>query len=358
MLELKVDFPDTLIDIDRKITISGAPAHTDIIVQTKTERAGHIWRSQLTVVSDAEGNVDLTTAVPISAGYAGASGMGLIHAQQAENAATQELFPQSVHHALHTEIEAICGDVKASTVLTQHLASDAIQRVEIMENGVKGVLFVPAINAPHPAVLVLKNQTDQPVDEAHAALYAARGYVALALDYDSTPAIDTDKEALAYFENAISWMRDTLQPKHHFVAVSGYAQGAELAIVLGVVLAGQVSAVLACEPTAEVLETYPLAVENLPAPLLLGSGKLHSASAYHRAIADRLQQHGFDYNFQWYNFEKVNAGLGFSHVPTTLHGIDAEQVSALAQANKALWFSMIAFLHQAVAEAAPGIPND
>lgn len=358
MLEIKVDFPDALIDIDRKISIQGAPAQADVLISSKTERAGHVWRSQITVKSDASGAVDLATATPSAGSYEEPSAMGLLYAQQAENASAKELFPNSVHHALHTELEVSCEGQTAQTVLTQRLAQDAVQRVEIRENGLKGILFVPATSAEHPAMIVLKRQASQPLDESHAALYASRGYVTLALDYEHTPAIDSNVGQVAYFEQAFDWLREKVSPKHHFVGLCGYEEGAELAVLLGVLLPNKVSAVLACEPTAAVQNPYPLAVETIQGPLLLASGQDHSSSAYHQAIGERLQQHGFDYNFQWYDFEGVAAGLQFSHVPTTPHANSAAQVLKLAQANKALWFSMIGFLHQAVAEAAPGKAND
>lgn len=344
MLEINVDFADALIDIDRKITLKGAPAHAEVLITTKTERAGQIWRSELRVQSDEKGEADCP--------------MSLIYKQKAENAAATELFPLSVHHSLQTVVEAQSGIHKTAelkpTVITQRLTHESVQRVEIREEGIKGVLFVPA-GAAVPAVVVLKRQASSGVDEAHAALYAARGYAALALDYTETPTIDAADEVLVYFSQALDWLREKVRPKHHFVAVSGYEEGAELALLLGVHLSSQVSAVIACEPTAAAPnDIHPLAIEEMQAPLLLASGRAHSSSAYQESIGKRLQQYGFDYNFQWYDFEGVAAGLRFPHIPTTPHAADAGQVQALAEANKSLWFSIIGFLHQAVAEAAPG----
>ena len=352
MLELKVDFPDALIDIDRKISLTGAPAQTEVVISTKTERAGHIWRSQITVQTDAQGQVALDQVAPLQGSYQSACGMGLIYSQQAENAAATDLFPASVHHALHTEITANCADASAETVLTQRLTNASVQRVEIIEHGIKGVLFVPETTTAQPAVVVLKTKANQPLDESQAALYAARGYAALALDYEHTPALLSSADQLAYFEQSLIWLREKISPKNNFVAVSGYEEGAELAIMLGVAFKDQVSAVVACAPAAEVQSDYPLAVEDIQGPLLLGSGKDHMGSAYQASIAARLQQYGFDYNFQWYDFDGVAAGLRFPHVPTTPYAKTTDQLLTLAKANKSLWFSIIALLHQAVAEAA------
>ncbi len=359
MLEFEVDFADALIDIDRKLTVKGAPAQAELVIHTKTERAGHIWRSQITVQADDEGKVDLSKVSPSAGSYTQAQPMGLFYTQLAENASATDLFSDSVHHAIHTEIEAQCGDQVAKTVLTQRLTHSTVQRVEIREQDLKGVLFVPSSAGDKPAVLVLKKQAVAPLDEAQGALYAARGYTALVLDYSATPDLSADVDELAIFQLALGWLRDNASPKNNFIAVSGYGEGAELAVLLGVQLKAEVSAIIACEPSAAVPASYPLEVENCQAPILLASGQLHRGNDYQQAIGQRLQQHGFDYNFQWYSYEGVEQGLSFPHVPTLHSSASAEQALLLAQANKDLWFAIIGFLHQAVIEAArPSQLND
>lgn len=351
MLEFEVDFADALIDVERKFTLKGAPAHVEIGIQTKTERAGQIWRSQITVLSDDKGQVDLTQIAPIAGSYRQKQSMGLMYTQVAENAEATALFPHSVHHPIYTEIEARLGDQVARTVLIQRLTHNTVQRVELVEKNVKGVMFVPSSAGAKPAIVVLKQNASKPIDEAQAALYAARGYTALALDYPHTPGLDAELTELELFQLALQWLRENLTPKNNFVAVSGYGEGAELAIQLGVQFNTEVSAIVACEPTATVLSPYPLEVEQCLAPLLLASGQLHTSSQYQRSIGQRLQQHGFDYNFQWYDYEGVAQGLSFPHVPTLHVSSTLEQAVLLAKANKDVWFAIIGFLHQAVLEA-------
>lgn len=350
MLEFEVDFADALIDVERKVTLKGASAHAEVVIQTKTERAGQIWRSQITVQADEKGQVDLAQIAPLAGSYTQKQSMGLIYTQVAENAAATELFPHSVHHPVYTEIEAKLGDQVAQTVLTQRLTHNTVQRVELVEKNVKGVMFVPGSAGDKPAIVVLKHNASKPIDEAQAALYAARGYTALALDYTYTPALDAELAELEVFQLALQWLRDNVTPKNNFVAVSGYGEGAELALLLGVRLNTEVSAIIACEPTTVAPSSYPLEVEQCLAPLLLASGQLHTSSQYQRSIGQRLQQHGFDYNFQWYDYEGVAQGLSFPHVPTRHLCSSSEQALLLAKANKDVWFAIIGFLHQAVLE--------
>ena len=194
MLTITVDFPDALIDIDRKITIKGAEPHTEVVVSTLTERANQLWRSEHRLQSDAQGQLQC--------------GLELIYHQRSENAAATDLFPSSVHHALHTQLFAQSGalksDEKKPTVITQQLTYQSVQRVDIDEAGLRGVLFVPASAAAAPAVLLLKRQLKGAVDEAQAALYAARGYIAFAIDYNEKPSLDS-------FSAALDWLRKTLK---------------------------------------------------------------------------------------------------------------------------------------------------
>lgn len=352
MLEFEVDFVDALIDIDRKLTLKGAPAQAELIIQTKTERGGEVWRSQITVQADEQGQVDLSQVQPLAGSYTETSAMGLWYSQRPEHAAATDVFPESVHHALHTEIEAQCGELTAQTVVTQRLTHANVQRVELNEPQLKGVLFVASAAGARPALLMLKPHSTGVLNEAQAALFAARGYTTLVLDYTQTPSLEATETELEPFRLALQWLRDQTSPKNNFVGVCGDGAGAELAVLLGVRLNSQVSAVIACEPTAPVQSDYPLAVEDSLGPILLASGKLHSSNDYQRAIGQRLQQHGFDYNFQWYNYEGVSAGLSFPHVPTLQHVDSASEALVLAQANRELWYAIIGFLHQAVIEAA------
>lgn len=347
MLKIEIDFVDALIDIDRKITIKGASPNAEVLVRTKTERAGQVWRSEHKYQADKNGQVDLKTE-PATDDEKEISALAIIYTQQAENASASCLLNPMVYHPLHTEIEAESEAQSASHVLTQRLLPETVQRVEVDEPDFKGLLFVPATTNSKAAVLVLKEKTNSALDESHAALYGARGYIALALDYDAS-----DVQNVLVFQEKIAqvleWLRETMRPKNSFVAVSGYREGADLALNLAIALAAQVSALIACEPTQ--VKPTCIEVENVQGPVLIASGQLHSGQAYNQELANRLQKTGFDYRFQWYSFQAVNQGLSFPHLPTTLSTHSKAEALVLAEASKELWFGIIGFLHQAVAEA-------
>lgn len=347
MLKIEIDFVDALIDIDRIITVQGAAPYADISLRTKTERAGHIWRSQSTYQADENGLLELKTTSQNDQ-HSEQQALALIYGQQAENAATTALVNSMVYQPIQTEIEASSGGIKAIQVLTQRLLTDAVQRVEINEDELQGVLFVPTSPLEKGAIIVLKEHTSSALDEAQAALYAARGYICFALNYNELH-LQQDPLLQAKMVRALKWLRETMRPKHDFVAVSGYRDGADLALGLGIKLANSISAVIACEAMA--LAPTLDSVELLQGPLLVASCQLHSSHNYNMAVAQRLQNHGFDYRFQWYDFEGLNQGLRYPHLPTTLEADGKAQTLQLANASKMLWFGIISFLHQAVAEA-------
>src|SRR5450830_1080722 len=108
-------------------------------------------------------------------------------------------------------------------------------------------------NWPHPAVLVL-NGSGGGINEARGALYASRGYTALALGYFKAPGLSDyiSNTPLEYFETALHWMHRTLQPAHGFVALSGQSRGGELVLLLGSMFPDLVSAVIGYVPSAVV----------------------------------------------------------------------------------------------------------
>src|SRR5690606_33349446 len=96
----------------------------------------------------------------------------------------------------------------------QQLAAEGVTRREIRDEGLSGTLFTPATPGPHPVVMVL-NGSGGGINEPRAALYASRGYAALALGYFKSPGRSDyiSDTHLEYFETALQWIHRELQPK-------------------------------------------------------------------------------------------------------------------------------------------------
>lgn len=258
MALLSITPADALIDVPRRIAVEGLAPFEQITLSTRTLRGpGVAWRSAARYRADAQGIIDLQRDAPLAGGsYEGVSPMGLLWSQAPETAgAPREVFDAAdPSAALSTALEAQRADGSLlQGRLLQRLAAEGVRRREIREQGLVGTLFMPAGPGPHPAVVVL-NGSGGGINEPRAALYASRGYAALALGYFKAPGLSDyiSNTRLEYFETALQWLRREIKPLKGFVALSGQSRGGELVLLLGSLFPELVSAVIGYVPGAVV----------------------------------------------------------------------------------------------------------
>ncbi|MDD0837494.1 acyl-CoA thioester hydrolase/BAAT C-terminal domain-containing protein [Curvibacter sp. HBC61] len=257
--QLRVEPADALIDEPRQIRASGLRPGETVRLQSRTVRGpGVLWQAEAHFQADANGTLDLSRDAPLALpvpAYTGVSALGLIWAQApTAPGASREVFPAEPGAALHTTLSLHRGpDTLAQALLVQQLAGPGVQRREVREHGLVGSLWTPAGPGPHPAVLVL-NGSGGGINEARGALYASRGYAALALGYFKAPGLSDyiSNTPLEYFETALHWLHRELRPAHGFVALSGQSRGGELVLLLGSRFPTLVSAVIGYVPSAVV----------------------------------------------------------------------------------------------------------
>ena len=267
---LSISPPDALIDVPRRIAVSGLSAGEVITLRSRTVRGpGLVWSASARFRADPQGLVDLTRDAPLAgtgqSAYQGVSTMGLIWAQRPEvtNAtatawASRDVFAAEPAAPLTTQVSVLreelwVDDLPLQAELVQRLAAAGVTRREVRALGLVGTLFEPAGEGPHPAVVVL-NGSGGGINEPRAALYASHGYTALALAYFKAPGLSDyiSNTRLEYFESALAWVHRELQPAQGFVALSGQSRGGELALLLGSLLPDSISAVVAYVPGAVV----------------------------------------------------------------------------------------------------------
>ncbi|MGU3576195.1 acyl-CoA thioesterase/bile acid-CoA:amino acid N-acyltransferase family protein [Brucellaceae bacterium C25G] len=251
MLKISVEPEVGLIDVERRIVISGAKPHSEITVQSLTKRGKNDWKSQVVVKADAHGIVDLTRDAPVSGDYQGVSAMGLIWSQHHGRQETLPLFNDDLSQPLETQLSAQNGTSNAHTQLSQVLMAQGVTREDVRINGLVGTLYRAAGDNPAPAVMIM-NGSGGGINEPRAALYASHGYHALALGYFGAEGLPKyiSNTPLEYFEKGLDWLRETVKPKDNFVAVSGQSRGGELVLLLGATFPEKVSAVIGYVPSA------------------------------------------------------------------------------------------------------------
>lgn len=253
MLKLSVEPAVALIDVERRIFVSGAKPYAKITLQARTTRAGKDWQAAAVLEADAEGKIDLTNTAPLEGDYSCIAAMGLIWAQHHDEAGMLPMFHQDLSQPLETILTASCGDDEtiATASMVQLLMAEGVTREIVQADGLVGVLYRAAGSAPAPAVMIM-NGSGGGINEPRAALYASRGYHALALGYFGAPGLPKyiSNTALEYFANGLDWLRANVQPKNDFVAISGQSRGGELVLLLGSLFPQKVSAVIGYVPSA------------------------------------------------------------------------------------------------------------
>lgn len=248
---IEVSPQDGLLDEPRHIRLLGLQPFERVELGSETPRGAVSWQARAVFVANAEGDVDLLRDAPVDGDYRDVSGLGLLWSQRPVGAASAQPFNDSVAQPLVTQLTLTASDGQAHTQFTQRLMAAGVTRREVRAGRLVGTLFLPAGEGPHPAVMVL-NGSGGGINEPRAALYASRGYAALALGYFGVSGLPAyiSNTPLEYFLEGLDWLRQEVRPLGDFVALSGQSRGGELALLLGSLFPHKVNAVIGYVPSA------------------------------------------------------------------------------------------------------------
>ncbi|WP_125099531.1 acyl-CoA thioesterase/bile acid-CoA:amino acid N-acyltransferase family protein [Leucobacter chromiireducens] len=263
-LRLRVNPASGLLSERRTITVSGAVPGSLVALRAETQRGAERWAAEATFLADADGAVDLDAAAPVSGDYRVADAMGLFWAQTRDTSHGGGVEPQDVTAPIETRLTArlvagtgayalhggdagsssgswgpsdtrpvATGQERAQVLVQQHLLAPGVLRAEVRTDGLVGTLFRPAGAGPFPTIIVM-NGSGGGINEARAALYAAAGIQAFALGYFRAPGLShyISRTPLEYFERAIAYASETLDPLGGAPIVSGQSRGGELTLLL------------------------------------------------------------------------------------------------------------------------------
>jgi dienelactone hydrolase len=327
--------------------------------------ASERWTAQAEFVADAQGTVDASKQAPVAGSYREVSPMGLVWSMMpaAKTAAmyhpSPELGPQTIELLLIRR-----GEPVARAQFEQLAQADGVRRVTLREQGLHGVLFLPATNERRRGVLVLGGSNGgAPLH--HAAWLASHGFAALALAYFRYEDLPPKLQAipLEYFAGALAWMLKRPEILGDRVAVMGTSRGGELALQLGSMFP-QIRAVVAYAPAnvrypaccgltqvpyawtwrGRPLPYHPPAlrrmqppngdavieVEKTQGPLLLISGEddgVWRSSAMADAVVQRLKKARFPYPVEHLRYPHAGHSAGRPGIAPAWHGAIKHPVS-------------------------------
>lgn len=188
------------------------------------------YASHATFRADAAGSLDVASQAPEEGTYQGVDAEGLFWSMAATGAAPPG-------DDLDVEVRAeVGGVVMATATLARYATDPGVVEEEVRDDGLVGVLALPATPGPHPALLTFGGSEGGIAWARRAALlHASLGYASLGLAYFRAPALPArlDDVPLEYFGRALAWLRKRPEVKADAVGVVGVSRGGELALLLG-----------------------------------------------------------------------------------------------------------------------------
>jgi dienelactone hydrolase len=244
-----------LVDDEVKVQLSGFAPHQRVAVRARMkDDSKRAWQSEAVFLADEHGLVKLDSQKPLSGTYPEADPSGLFWSMTPAPDEKQ-LSPfnkQTLEPIVVTFTAEVEGRQLASATLELLSIAPGVRRRVVQEQGLAGALFLPAGGGSHPGIIVVGGSGGG-LREQQAALFASRGYAALALAYFHFQQLPAGlvNIPLEYFETAIRWMQSQSEVKADRLAFVGTSRGAELALLAGATFP-QIKAVVAYAPSSVV----------------------------------------------------------------------------------------------------------
>lgn len=221
---------DALRDEETPVRVDGVEPGTEVELRASTDA----WyeegcASRATFEASDEGVVDTAEHAPVDGDYDGVEPMGWLWSLAP---AGPDGFPVAGRDPVEVALEARVDGETAATATTVRRPSAPGIGHERVADGPVGDLFLPPTEDPRPGVVLLHGSDGHP-QRGVAALLAAHGHAAFALQYfgDPDPLPDGLAEVpVEYVDEAAAWLRDRDDVADGPLGVYGQSKGAELAL--------------------------------------------------------------------------------------------------------------------------------
>ncbi|KAK7104525.1 bile acid-CoA:amino acid N-acyltransferase-like isoform X2 [Littorina saxatilis] len=243
----------SLFDQKVHIKVQGLPSKTKVTLHATTQQE---WRRKPVefkscshYVTSDDGDLDLNRDVSVGGTYTGLDPMGPFWSLKPSPAGPQNirmvvrngdepvLYNLSVYlgHLSLRELVATDTQVKPvyTTTVTRLKKSADVRRIPVREGNVRGILFLPPGEGPHPGVIDMFGSAGG-LMELRATLLASHGFAVLALPffkYEDLPA-KLEDVTFDYFEEAVSWFSSHSAVKDDGIGVVAVSTGAQFALLM------------------------------------------------------------------------------------------------------------------------------
>jgi dienelactone hydrolase len=356
-----------MVDAPASIRVTGLqPAERAAIHARLVDGAHEQWTSHAEFVADAQGHIDTANEAPVAGSYKEVSAMGLVWSMRPVSNTIGRYRPPPAFGVQTIEFQLMRGRQQLAVAsLEQVSIAEGVQQITLRDGALRGTLFLPPGNPPHPGILVLGG-SEGGLPSRRAAWLASHGFAVLALAYfryDDLPA-ELAGIPLEYFGRALNWMAQRPEIASSRLGIMGISRGAELALQLGSMFPA-IKTVVAYSPAdarrpaccgftsvpyAWTWNGNPLAfvplhgmsghsdmamraaieVERIQGPVLLISGqadRVWESASMADAIMARLKRHGFAYDAEHLNYPHAGHAAGLPEIVPAWQGRIVHPVS-------------------------------
>jgi len=222
-----------------------------------------VWASEAEFEVDATGTVDVARQAPVSGGYAEPDIFGLLWSMKPVNSESKTPIAYRQDGVNGWTIDLTATDPAGTTATTRFRCvfqrpGEALVRVPLEKDGVRGFLYYPAQGGPFPGVIILGG-SEGGLFEGWARAYASNGFAALTLAHFAYADLPEElvEIPLEYFERATAWMKAQPRVRAERLALVGGSKGGELALLLAS-RSSDYRAVVALTPAAHVWEGHTM----------------------------------------------------------------------------------------------------
>ncbi|KAF7208472.1 bile acid-CoA:amino acid N-acyltransferase isoform X2 [Nothobranchius furzeri] len=228
--------------IDEQISIRGSflPPHSPITLSARMHSdEGDLWESFAHFNTSASGTFSSTNDHSVGGSYLGCEPMGLFWGMEPAPGSREglRLRKRNVEAPYVVRISLLEGHVSPSEDQTTELAavnaerwylSPGVKRIDTLQNGIVGALFLPPGPGPFPAMLDLWGMGGG-LQEYRASLLASKGFASLSLAYIGHKDLPGPPNRVnvgdSYFKAAFQLLQDHPQVISDRVGIIGLSFG-------------------------------------------------------------------------------------------------------------------------------------
>ncbi len=218
--------------------VSGLRPGERVTVRAASKDARRMaWESEAVFEADASGGVDLGVQAPVAGGYGEADVFGLLWSMKPTGPESGKPIAYRNDGINGWTVDLTAVDSAGATATTRFRCvsqrpGEALVRVPLEQDGLKGFLYYPAEGGPFPGVILLGG-SEGGLLETWARTLAANGFASLTLAWFGYPGVPDElvEIPLEYFDRAAEWMKSHPKVKAGGLGLMGGSKGGEAALL-------------------------------------------------------------------------------------------------------------------------------